>query len=73
VAPLKIMLKNRKYLEAFCRLGEKFTLDPEVETALKNCVCEMYVATKCQNVNDARYETFRLRCGTDAYLPPIAR
>eukprot|EP00117_Sycon_ciliatum_P007208 scpid94076/ scgid10417/ len=56
---------------AMCELGRAFTpLTPATLDAIERFTCQIYKASKCQHVNEARYELFCLKNQQSDQLPP---
>ncbi|KAJ8050587.1 Vesicular integral-membrane protein VIP36 [Holothuria leucospilota] len=64
IKPFKLMVKHERYIKAFKDLGSSFVPSDDVVTSLNHFVCHMYGQDKAKEVNDARYNMFRL--GTSA-------
>ena len=53
------MIKNEKYVDVFKNLGRLFPPSQCVMDCLEGYVCKLYKASKCKNVNDARFTLFK--------------
>ena len=72
VKPLKLMVNNLKYLEAFSKLGEQQTIDDDLMNSLLAFVCHMYGWKETILVNEVRYRMYCQSGGKVACekLPP---
>ena len=70
VKALKLLDKSEELLETFQKLGQDWSVTEDIMAGLETFVCLLYGQKKCNDVNEARYAIFRLRCKSDAGLPP---
>ena len=73
VGALKLVMKVGRFQKAMEGLGETWILSKELYILLHEFVCKMYASqTSVTNVNDVRYQLFRIRKGDvdSSQLPP---
>ncbi|XP_071812536.1 uncharacterized protein [Apostichopus japonicus] len=68
--PLKLILDNERYRQAFQALGEAFTLTDDVISTLEDFVCKLYNMQEHSSVNDARYALFSMATRQEDIMPP---
>ena len=67
---LTMLLKDKELCGAFKDLGERFEPNPEMISALEAFVCQLYGQKKVTEVNQARYNMFRLARKSEIAMPP---
>jgi len=70
VKALKLMLDSPEACDDFQKLGTDWILSDEILSRLEPFVSLLYGQKNCSDINYARYNVFRLKCSTDAALPP---
>ncbi|XP_070562293.1 uncharacterized protein [Ptychodera flava] len=65
-----MLLMSDTYTDTFQELGTSWTVSDKLMTQIESFVCELYGQDKCSNVNEARYNCFRLGSQNDGALPP---
>jgi len=73
ISTFQLMQKNRKYQDAFTRLGKEWSVPRDLSSVLQEFTCKLY-ATRCPRatVNELMYRLFRAKKGEieSAQLPP---
>ncbi|XP_070548281.1 uncharacterized protein [Ptychodera flava] len=67
---IKLLLGSDTYTCTFHELGMSWTLSDTLMTQIESFVCDLYGQSRCSNVNEARYNCFRLGLQSDGALPP---
>ncbi|XP_070534449.1 uncharacterized protein [Ptychodera flava] len=67
---IKMLLGSDTYTGTFHDLGMSWTLPDTLITQIQSFVCDLYGQSGCSNVNEARYNCFRLGLQSDGALPP---
>ncbi|XP_070535408.1 uncharacterized protein [Ptychodera flava] len=65
-----MLLTSDTYTNTFQEIGTSWTVSDELMTQIESFVCELYGQGQCSNVNEARYNCFRLGSQNDGALPP---
>ena len=58
VKPLNLMMKDKKYVETFSRLGKSVNVDDDVMNEIKRFVCHIYGWRGTQSLQDVRYKMY---------------
>ena len=66
IKPLKIMVGDPKYINAFSRLGECTVISKDLFQIIETFVCQMYGWKKSDSVNDIIYQIF---CQSGGKIP----
>ncbi|XP_070581399.1 uncharacterized protein [Ptychodera flava] len=65
-----MLLANDSYTSTFQQLEAVWILSDELFTQIESFVCDVYGKIRCSDVNEARYNCFRLGSQNDGALPP---
>ena len=72
VKPIKLMLKDEKYIKMFSRLGENTNISTEILDSLIEFVCHMYGWKVYDSVDEICYSMYcQITCRCQ-HLPPCA-
>ena len=74
VKPIKLMLKDGKYIKMFCRLGENTNISTGILHSLTEFVCHMYGWKGYDSCDEIRYRMYCQSSGKISWehLPPCA-
>lgn len=73
VTALKVLMNNPKFQDAFCKLGNEWSLPDSLMDVLEEFTCQMYsLRTHIADVDEMRFQLFRAKTGDiqSGQLPP---
>ena len=66
VKPIKIVEKNSKFEDVFCKLGQRWNVTDDVFKGLEEFTCSMYGSKRMKDVDEVRAKLIKRRCGQNS-------
>ncbi|KAJ8048054.1 hypothetical protein HOLleu_00220 [Holothuria leucospilota] len=70
IKAFKLLKNNDHYKTIFNELGESFNVSDSLLSSLDKFVCHLYGQESAEDVDEARYNMFRLGTHAEESLPP---